>query len=85
MALSNVIRAMVNILPADVHAKSRDANLVNIPDYIKCVNGSTYLLKSFTLQLCDLILWYRNYLREHPDKEQNAKNWEIIDEKLMRK
>ena len=29
--------------------------------------------------------WYRNYLREHPDKEENAKNWEIIDEKQLRR
>lgn len=49
------------------------------------VENSTFLLKSFTLQFCDLILWYRNYLREHPDKEENAKNWEIIDEKQLRR
>ena len=82
-ALNDILRAMVNILPADVHSKSGDVNAVNIPDYIKCVNGSTYLLNSFALQLCDLILWYRNYLREHGDKEENASKWEIKEPKYL--
>ena len=82
-ALNYTVRAMVNILPADVHSKSGDANAVNIPDYIKCVDGSTYLLNSFALQLCDLIVWYRNYLREHGDKEDNASKWEIKEPKYL--
>lgn len=82
-ALNDILRAMVNILPADVHSKSGDANAVNIPDYIKCVDGSTYLLNSFALQLCDLILWYRNYLRENEDKEQNKSKWEIKEPKYL--
>jgi len=82
-ALNYSVRAMVNILPADVHSKSGDANAVNIPDYIKCVDGSTYLLNSFALQLCDLIVWYRNYLREHGDKEDNASKWEIKEPKYL--
>lgn len=82
-ALNDILRAMVNILPADVHSKSGDANAVNIPDYIKCVDGSTYLLNSFALQLCDLILWYRNYLQGHSDKEQNKSKWEIKEPKYL--
>ena len=82
-ALINVLRSMVNILPSDVHAKSTDDRAINLPDYIKFVDGSTYLLKSFALQLCDLILWYRNYLREHSNKEQNALKYEIIRPDLL--
>ena len=81
--LNGLLRAMVNILPADVHSKAGEANAVNIPEYIKNVDGSTYLLNSFALQLCDLILWYRNYLREHGDKEENASKWEIKEPKYM--
>jgi hypothetical protein len=83
VALNDVVRLMVNILPADVHAKSSDANSVNLPDYINSVDGSTYLLKSIALQLCDLILWYRNYLRDHKDKEQNALKYEIKEPKYL--
>ena len=82
-ALNDILRAMVNILPADVHSKSGDANAVNIPDYIKSVDGSTCLLNSFALQLCDLILWYRNYLRNHSDKEQNASKWVIKEPQYL--
>ena len=82
-ALIDVLRSMVNILPSDVHAKSSDDRAINLPDYIKCVDGSTYLLKSFALQLCDLILWYKNYLREHSNKEQNALKYEIIRPDLL--
>ena len=81
--LNGLLRAMVNILPADVHSKAGDANAVNIPEYIKNVDGSTYLLNSFALQLCDLILWYRNFLREHGDKEENSSKWEIKELKYL--
>ena len=82
-ALNDVIRSMVNTLPADVHSKSGDADSTSVSDYIKSVDGSTYLLNSFALQLCDVILWYRNYLRDHSDKEQNASKWEIKEPKYM--
>ena len=82
-ALIDVLRSMVNILPSDVHAKSSDEYAINLPDYIKSVDGSTYLLKSFALQLCDLILWYRNYLQNHSDKEQNALKYVIKEPKYL--
>lgn len=82
-ALNDVIRSMVNTLPADVHSKSGDADSTSVSDYIKSVDGSTYLLNSFALQLCDVILWYRNYLRDHSDKEQNASKWEIKEPKYL--
>ena len=53
--------------------------------YLQSVNNSTFLLKSIALQLCDAILWYHNYLSNHPDKEHNAKNWEVIDESQLRR
>lgn len=48
-------------------------------NYLQTVGYSTYLLKSYALNLCDLIIWYRNYLRIHPDFEENAKNWEVVE------
>lgn len=81
--LSNVLRTMVEILPADVHSKSRNTNTIKIPDYIKSVDKSTCLLKSFALQLCDIVLWYRNYLKEHRDKDKNRQNFEIKEHRYM--
>lgn len=83
--LSRIMKVMVNIIPPFCHSDSGIEDNVSKKEYMTSVENSTFLLKSFTLQFCDLILWYHNYLREHPDKEENAKNWEIIDEKQLRR
>lgn len=81
--LCKVLKEMAEILPADVHSASDNPDKVNIPEYLHGVDNSTFLLKSFTLQLCDLILWYRNYLREHPDEELNALEWDVINKNAI--
>lgn len=53
--------------------------------YLKSVNNSTFLLKSIALQLCDAILWYCNYLRDHSNREENSKNWQVIDENQLKR
>lgn len=83
--LSRIMKVMVNIIPPFCHSDSGIEDNVRKKEYMTSVENSTFLLKSFTLQFCDLILWYHNYLREHPDKEENAKNWEIIDEKQLKR
>ena len=67
--------AMSEYLPTDLH--NVDKNPKNsLKYYLETVDSSPYLLKSYTMQLCDIILWYRNYLRNHQDFEENSKNWE---------
>ena len=83
--LSKLMKTMLNIIPAFCHSDSGIEDNVSKKEYMTSVENSTFLLKSFTFQFCELILWYRNYLREHPDKEDNAKNWEVIDEKQLRR
>ena len=83
--LSRIMKVMVNIIPPFCHSDSGIEDNVRKKEYMTSVENSTFLLKSFTLQFCDLILWYRNYLREHPDKEENAKNWEVMDEKQLKR
>ena len=83
--LSRIMRAMVNIIPPFCHSDSGAEDTESKKEYMNTVENSTFLLKSFTLQFCDLILWYRNYLRNHGDKEQNAKNWNVLDEKQLRR
>ena len=74
--LKKVMREMVRIIPAFCHSDNKEENEIKKEEYLKDVDNSTFLLKSFTFQLCDLILWYRNYLQEHPDEELNALEWE---------
>ena len=74
--LKKVMKEMVRIIPAFCHSDNKEENEIKKEEYLKDVDNSTFLLKSFTFQLCDLILWYRNYLQEHPDEELNALEWE---------
>ena len=83
--LSRIMGTMVNIIPAFCHSDSGVKDNIQKKEYIKSVDNSTFLLKSFTLQFCDLILWYRNYLREHDNIVENAKNWEVLDESQLRR
>ena len=74
--LKKVMKEMVRIIPAFCHSDNKEENEIKKEEYLKDVDSSTFLLKSFTFQLCDIILWYRNYLQEHPDEELNALEWE---------
>lgn len=53
--------------------------------HLKSVNNSTYLLKSIAFQLCDAILWYHNYLRDHSNIVENSQNWQVIDESQLKR
>ncbi len=83
--LAKIMRAMVRIIPAFCHSDSEEKGDVRKKEYMKQVNGSTFLLKSFALQLCDIILWYQNYLKHNKERDQRSKNWEIINEKMMKR
>ena len=83
IVMQKTMQSMVDILPADVHKKSCNVRKANIPDYLASVNGTSFLLKSFAFQLCDIILWYKNYLVDHNDIEQNKKRWDILDPVAM--
>lgn len=76
--LRKVIREF-DIIPAFCHTDNKEDDDIKGEEYLKSVNNSTFLLKSISLQLCDLILWYNNYLKEHPNKTDNANNWRITE------
>ena len=75
---------MTRIIPAFCHSDNKEENDVKKEEFLESVDGSTLLLKSFTFQICDLILWYRNYLKEHRIFEDNTANWEIKDFKAVK-
>ncbi len=79
--LQGCLREIVNVVPKMLHAEDEDTNSNEErkgTEYLRMVDNSTFLLKSYTFQLCDLILWYRNYLKDHKDKNANMKNWEKL-------
>lgn len=56
-----------------VHTNTNEEEIaMNLDKYLPHVGGSPYMLRSLAMGLCDLILWYDNFLKEHPDEEMNA-------------
>lgn len=45
---------------------------MNLEKYLQHVGGSPYKLRCLTMGLCDLILWYEDFIKSHPDEEMNA-------------
>ena len=82
--LREALRAMTRIIPAFCHSDNKEEKDVKKEEYFGIVDDSTLLLKSFTFQICDFILWYRNYLKENGDVEQNANNWDVKDYKAAK-
>lgn len=36
---------------------------------------SKLLIYSIALQFCEILMWMNDYIKKHPDKEENRKNW----------
>lgn len=71
---------MIHTAGSDVHTEAiNDDDTKHIHEYLGRVGNTSYLLKSYALQLCDVILWYQDYITNHPDEEINALNWDIVD------
>ena len=71
---------MIHTAGSDVHTSSADdEDTKHLQEYLKEVGNTSYLLKSYALQLCDVILWYKDYVKLHDDEEINALNWEVKD------
>ena len=77
--LCSVLKTMVYILSSDVHSKSQNEEKPNMSEYLQLVEHSTMLLKSFVFQLCDFIIWYKGYLQDHQDKNENMKLWTKVE------
>ena len=73
----NMISTTGSFLHANNPANSE--NNTQIHEYLRMTGNSSYLIRSFALQLCDLILWYNNYLKQNPNKEKNMSNWKSIE------
>lgn len=71
--LSDWLKSAVFQTGASVHtSKEKEESSMNFKKYMEHVGNSPYMLRSLTLGLCDFILWYSNFVKEHPDAEKNA-------------
>lgn len=74
--LATNIKYMIDVTGSKLHSEGADADKSkDIWTYIEEVANSPYLLRSFTLQLCDIILWYAKYLKTHDNPIENERNW----------
>lgn len=78
--LKRALKEMVDIIPAFCHSDNEEEGEIKKEEYLSSVDNSTYLLKSFAFQLCDIVLWYRNYLKTHLDVKENKSKWEYCRE-----
>ena len=77
--LGDNIKNMIFGTGAYVHTEDKEQdNTQRIHEYLKMTGESTYLIRSYALQLCDFILWYNSYLKQNPNIEENRKNWSLI-------
>lgn len=73
--LANNVKSALDITSAASHTEEeRENGKVNFSEY-KSRIASNYLLYSLTFQVMDLLLWYRKYADENPDKEKNKSYW----------
>lgn len=49
-------------------------------ELLASVNNSPYLVYGMTMNLCNIILWFKNYIMFHPNPKENLKNW-IVENK----
>lgn len=77
-AMTKTLKAIVNVIPPFCHSEKDRQEDISRKEYMNSVDSSTFLLKSITFQICDLIICYRNYLREHPDKKLNVLEWKKV-------
>ena len=73
----NVIH-MIHTAGSALHTENdKDNDTKHVKEYIKSVGNTAYLIKSYALQICDLILWFQKYTEQHPDYNYNSQNWEV--------
>lgn len=77
--IADSVRNIIFICGADVHTSENvSKNVIDVNAHLKYTNNSPYLLRAITFQLCDLLIWYKEFLKENPDEEINATWWEEI-------
>ena len=78
--MDNSISNILYVTGSSLHTSEQQKwTEMNTKKYLASVGETSNLLKSFALQLCDLILWYRAFCRIYNNPEENAKNWEIVE------
>lgn len=77
--ISDEVKSILFITGAASHTVDPDIkNNINLIEYRKAIN-TPYLLYSLTFQLMDILIWYRKYVDNNPDKTKNKSQWLPIE------
>ena len=77
--IANNVKSIIDITGAASHTTEADTkNNINLSNYRKCIRTS-YLLYSLTYQLMDILIWYKQYLKNNSDIKYNKSLWQNID------
>lgn len=77
--IANNVKTIIFATGSQLHTQpATDLAGMDVTQYLEDTNGSVNLIKSFALQLCDLVLWYRKFIYDHTP-EQNRRNWAYIE------
>lgn len=53
-------------------------NKTDVKEYQNVLNNSAYLVYGMTMSLCNVILWFKNYVMAHPDPTVNINSWTVV-------
>lgn len=81
--LKESFQRLIEISSAYEHAVNKNADEQQLANsrqtsvFLESIGNAPYLLRSMTMDLCNIILWYASYLKDHGDEEMNALDWNV--------
>jgi hypothetical protein len=76
--MADNMATIINAVGSNEHGNTaNNRNQMNMSRYREEVGETPFLLQSFALQFCDIILWYRDYVQTHT-LTQFRENWEYL-------
>lgn len=86
--IQNMMSLIINLGNSNSHSfnsshstELTEKEVLSYANHIKAIGGNSKLLIfSIALQFCEILQWMNNFIKDHPDKEENRKRWELIGE-----
>ena len=81
--IQDMMSLIINLGNANSHSvvpshatELSEEEIHNFDNHIKAIRGNSKLLVfSIALQFCEILQWTNNYIKEHPNKDENMKQW----------
>ena len=80
--IQNMMSLIMDLGNSNSHSSIElsEEEIQNYDNQIKTTGGNSRLLVfSIALQFCEILQWMNEYLKNHPDKEENRKKWVKLD------